>query len=132
MYHHAQQTRGLSNTVLACFAMSAVLATAGIMVVDLAPRVWPMLSETEASQGVSFSSCLTRCTASLHVRNVFLPWPQLAYCALALPNSGLAGCRVSLQQQQPVPAGRLWQLQCGCGRAFVSGRALGPSSLSST
>ena len=62
-YYNAQQARGLTKKVLACFAMTAVLASAGIMVADLAHRVWPMLSAAEASQAVSF--CLTWCTASL-------------------------------------------------------------------
>lgn len=62
-YYNAQQARGLTQKVLACFAMTAVLASAGIMVADLGHRVWPMLSAAEASQAVSF--CLTWCTASL-------------------------------------------------------------------
>ena len=92
-YYNAQQTRGLSNEVLACFAMSAVLASAGFMVFDLAPKLWlmHMLLETEASQAVSFSFCLTWCsTASLHVRNVSL----LAWCALVQSQSKNRTCRL--------------------------------------
>ena len=130
-YYNDQQARGLSNKVLACFAMSAVLASAGSMVAGLAPRVWRVLSETEASQAVSFSFCLTWCTTPLRIRNVSPLASAGLLCVSAIqPNGGLGGCRASSQQQQPVPAGRLWQLQCGFGRAFVSGQAPGPSSLS--
>ena len=93
-YYNAQQARGLSNEVLACFAMSAVLASAGFMVADLAPRLWliHMLLETEASQAVSFSFCLTWCTASLHVRNVSLLESTGMVCiGASSPKTGLAG-----------------------------------------
>ena len=45
-YHHAQHARGVT-------AMTAVLASAGIMVATLAYRMWPMLSVTAAHQAVS-------------------------------------------------------------------------------
>ena len=45
-YHHAQHARGVT-------ALTAVLASAGIMVASLAYRTWPMLSVTAAHQAVS-------------------------------------------------------------------------------
>ena len=84
------------------------------------------LSHTSKSSGeLQTSSCLNWCSASLHVRNVS---PMAIAGPLCIgADMRPAGCRASLQQQ-PVPAGQLWQLHCGFGRAYVSGQVPGSSS----
>lgn len=136
-WYHTQQARGLSRgyTELACVAMTVVLATAGFMLADLAYRMWPMLSLTGLGQAVSsISSILPDLVERFPARQscVFhgLCWPAV-HCRTPAADMRPAGCRASLQQQ-PVPAGHLWQLHCGSGRAYVSGQAPGSSSWGST
>ena len=54
LYYSAQHARGVSCTELyGARAMAAVLASAGIVVANVAYRVWPLLSVPQANQVVS-------------------------------------------------------------------------------